>query len=57
MKETQRHFHQSKAYNAKHLEFNQPLSFGALDLIAPVDSKEVKQFNRQYAGLLNLLSI
>lgn len=36
----------------KNLHFAKPLSFGVLDIIKPVDNKEVSNFNKRYGSLL-----
>jgi len=36
----------------RHLTFAKPLSFGVLDIIKPVDNKEVSNFNKRYGNLL-----
>lgn len=55
MKENTSQTNQVRAYQPPRLDFDYPLSFGTLDIIAPVDEVEVKEFNQEYQELLNLL--
>ena len=52
MKEQNKQMEDRQVTIKRHLTFAKPLFFGVLDIIKPVDSKEVNHFNKRYGSLL-----